>query len=124
MSQETIQNLPQHIIQNQIKTEIQDNPNTESKTSNWKPFAPVRSVPDITLNTEENDLYLVLCNWRKGVAMAEGRPSYTVVPNTTLKEVVKLRPKNLLEMGEIRGFGGKRLEKYGRQVLGFLLGGQ
>jgi superfamily II DNA helicase RecQ len=93
----------------------------EKKSGNWKPFASTRSVPDITLTTEESRLYLQICVWRKGVAMAEGRPSYTMVPNTTLKEVIKLKPKNLAELSQIRGFGGKRLEKYGRQVLGFLL---
>jgi ATP-dependent DNA helicase RecQ len=48
---------------------------------------------------------------------AEGKPAYTVAPNSVLEEVLRRRPGNRGELLEIRGVGPAFWEKHGEALL-------
>ena len=47
-------------------------------------------------------------------------PSYGVLPKKVVNEIVSRRPKTLDELKGISGFGGKRAEEYGEEILNII----
>jgi len=55
--------------------------------------------------------------WRKKQADAQSVPAYVVFPDRTLAEFAMRRPRTLAAMGDVRGVGPTKLEKYGARFL-------
>jgi ATP-dependent DNA helicase RecQ len=72
--------------------------------------APVLSAADEALLARLRDL-------RRTISKAEGVPAYVVFPDRTLGEMAVRRPASANAMGEIRGVGPVKLEKYGERFL-------
>jgi len=62
-------------------------------------------------------LYQRLREWRKEKAEKEGIPVYIIATNSQLSEVVRLSPMSLEALRRIRGFGKKKLEHHGREII-------
>lgn len=58
--------------------------------------------------------------WRREKAEAEGVPVYIVATNREVYDIVKAAPKSLEEMAAIKGFGRKKVEKYGKDVIAMI----
>ncbi|WP_409288254.1 DNA helicase RecQ [Peribacillus sp. SCS-37] len=54
---------------------------------------------------------------RKEIASAEGVPPFVIFSDVTLREMCMRQPKNLDEMGDVKGVGAQKLEKYGSTFL-------
>ena len=54
---------------------------------------------------------------RNRLAGAQGLPAYTVANNRELTALVQARPTTLTELGDVKGFGPKRIENYGTTLL-------
>jgi RecQ family ATP-dependent DNA helicase len=68
------------------------------------------------LETAASDpLFEQLKAWR--VAAAEGKPAYTVLHNSTLAEIVQVRPSDPESLLAIRGISEAKLERYGEELL-------
>ncbi|WRS29896.1 ATP-dependent DNA helicase UvrD2 [Actinomycetaceae bacterium MB13-C1-2] len=63
------------------------------------------------------ELYEQLRQWRKDTADAMGRPAYTVLPNTTLRDIATARPKTMRQLGVLRGIGDVKLTQFGAEIL-------
>ncbi len=63
-----------------------------------------------------------LRTWRGQVAAATGKPAYTVLHDTTLAAIAQARPKDLRQLGFLRGVGAAKLEAYGPAVLAIVRG--
>jgi ATP-dependent DNA helicase RecQ len=72
--------------------------------------APVLSGTDEALLARLRDL-------RRTISKAEQVPAYVVFPDRTLAEMAVRRPTSANAMGQIRGVGPVKLEKYGEQFL-------
>lgn len=72
------------------------------------------------LTPEHFARYSQLREFRKDLAAAEGLPVYGVFTNAQLAEIVKQNVKTKGELGEIKGLGTARIEKYGESLLSFL----
>ena len=70
---------------------------------------------------ELNDLYQKLKTWRKAQAEEEKLPAFCIFSNQVLEGIVKKRPQIKEELLNIKGFGEKKFEKYGKQILGIIL---
>jgi ATP-dependent DNA helicase RecQ len=70
------------------------------------------------LSPEQHELFDRLRAWRKEAA--EGKPPYVVFNDTTLREIVTVRPASLDELSDVNGVGAAKLAKYGDQVLEIL----
>ncbi len=78
-----------------------------------KEYVPAAGIADTTLAREVKA-------WRYEKAEDEGLPVYMVLPQKTMYEVVETMPVTLKELGAIKGFGKKKLNKYGAEILGII----
>ncbi len=58
-----------------------------------------------------------LREWRRATAKQEGMPAYIVMHDTSLEELCRKRPRSLSELRDVSGFGQKKVEQYGGQIL-------
>lgn len=90
----------------------------ETKESPNKP-ASVRVEP-IVLNAEQEKRYLALRNWRNEQASQNGLAPYMIAHNDSLMQIAVLEVKSKEELLPTKGFGEKRVEKYGDEILRIL----
>lgn len=82
--------------------------------------APVRAkersgeAPKVT---PQGPLYDALKAWRKAKADEEGVPAYVVAHDAMLALVTEVRPATLDALRNLKGFGPKKIEKYGEEIL-------
>jgi superfamily II DNA helicase RecQ len=69
------------------------------------------------LSEAEEVLFEKLRVWRKEKAEKAGVPVYIISTNKQLKELVMKKPKSLEEIKSIDGFGKKKIENYGSELL-------
>ena len=50
-------------------------------------------------------------------AKAQGVPPYVIFHDTTLRELAAVRPRDMDELGEVKGVGASKLTRYGAAVL-------
>ena len=93
-----------------------------------KNLAPVKegmddkiSFPsDAVLSAEEGIVFNALQKWRNDLTIRTSLPGYMICNKSELVTISKIKPKNLEELGKIKGFGSKKLMKYGDDVLALL----
>lgn len=95
-----------------VNEEIQTKPFTE-KSAKAETLAP----ESITLTAEEESLYAALRDWRNERAASDGLPPYMIAHNDSLMLMAKQRVKTLEELPNIKGFGEKRMQKFGEEIL-------
>jgi ATP-dependent DNA helicase RecQ len=76
------------------------------------PGAVSRPVP-----VQDDGLREHLREWRWSISNELGMPAYIVMHDTTLDELCKVRPSTLAELRRVSGFGDRKVEKYGSQIL-------
>jgi translin len=74
------------------------------------------------LNSAEKELYDALSAWRNRKSNEENIPPYIIARNSTLKEIIKLRPTAPRDLDAIKGFGEKRVNKYGKEIIAVIHG--
>jgi len=58
--------------------------------------------------------------WRREKAEQQGVPVFLIARNRELFDLVKQAPKTVEALRDIRGFGKKKIERYGQEVLGMV----
>jgi ATP-dependent DNA helicase RecQ len=58
-----------------------------------------------------------LRQWRGAVASQENVPAFVVLHDTSLAEICRKRPASLAEIRGVSGFGERKTERYGQQIL-------
>lgn len=66
---------------------------------------------------QEAPLFAALRTLRSELARSEQVPAYVVFPDRTLAEMALRRPRTLAGLGDIRGVGPTKLDKYGERFL-------
>lgn len=77
---------------------------------------------EVVLGAEAQALFETLRSWRAATAKEQGVPPYVIFHDTVLREIAVVRPATPDELGQIKGVGASKLQRYGRQVLD-LVGG-
>lgn len=67
-----------------------------------------------------NALLQELKNWRAAMADEADIPVYMVLPQKTMYELVEFLPVTTRELKEIKGFGKKKVQKYGEELIGII----
>lgn len=67
-------------------------------------------------------LYQRLREWRKEIGAKEGFPVYLVATNAQLVDMIKRRCTTLESFKLVKGFGKKRVGKYGRRIAEIIQG--
>jgi hypothetical protein len=106
---------------------------TGFKVKNYLATKAVSSIEKIQLRPElkiktavewdgksNSSLLLEIKNWRATMADEEELPVYMVLPQKTMYELIEKLPVTLRELKEISGFGKKKVEKYGTQLIGII----
>jgi ATP-dependent DNA helicase RecQ len=95
----------------------------ESKVANLKRKVTVQPAPQTTgavsrpAPIQDDRLRERLREWRRGISSELGMPAFIVMHDTTLDELCKVRPSTLAELRGVSGFGDRKVEKYGTQIL-------
>ena len=72
---------------------------------------------DEGLNEAQKLLMKRLREWRKETSDKEKVPVFIIATNKQLLEVIQKAPENNEKLREIRGFGGKKAERYGKEII-------
>ncbi|MCJ7743789.1 MAG: HRDC domain-containing protein [Dehalococcoidales bacterium] len=75
---------------------------------------------EIELDSGEPAIYEALRNWRNQKAREEKVAPFVIAHNSWLKQIVKLHPAAPEDLLAIKGFGEKRAESYGKEILAVL----
>ncbi len=70
-----------------------------------------------TNSAANNDLREYLREWRRAAAKEQGVPAYVVMHDTSLEELSRVQPDSLSSLRGVYGFGERKTELYGRQIL-------
>jgi ATP-dependent DNA helicase RecQ len=62
-------------------------------------------------------LHKHLRDWRKKKAAKTGMPAYIIMHDTTLEDLCFKRPSSLAGLREVLGFGERKTELYGPEIL-------
>jgi ATP-dependent DNA helicase RecQ len=62
-------------------------------------------------------LFDALRSWRAGEAKAQSVPPYVIFHDATLREIAAARPRSMEELGQVKGVGASKLQRYGGRVL-------
>ncbi|HST74269.1 MAG TPA: RecQ family ATP-dependent DNA helicase, partial [Acetobacteraceae bacterium] len=65
-------------------------------------------------------LFESLRAWRAVEAKAQAIPPYVIFHDSVLREIAAVRPASLAELGQVKGVGASKLERYGARVLDIL----
>jgi ATP-dependent DNA helicase RecQ len=66
---------------------------------------------------EEEALFQLLREWRRGVAQEHGVPAYTVLHDATLREIARLKPLDQQSLAQVSGMGTTKLARYGADLI-------
>ena len=69
------------------------------------------------LDEPQRLLYQRFREWRKEKAESEGIPVFLIATNRELLDLVKSAPRTLEALRQIHGFGKKKSDKYGQEIL-------
>ncbi|HWG59375.1 MAG TPA: ATP-dependent DNA helicase RecQ [Candidatus Acidoferrales bacterium] len=62
----------------------------------------------------------VMRNWRRERAKRDSVPAFIIMHDTSLEDLCRCRPRNLKELRQVSGFGERKTEVYGEEILGAL----
>jgi len=82
--------------------------------------APNSATTDLSAKAEPDvdyDLSDYLREWRRNAARQQGIAAFIVMHDTTLESLCRIRPTNLAELRRVHGFGERKIELYGKQIL-------
>ena len=75
---------------------------------------------DAPLTPEQAELYEQLRNKRRDLASQHALSAYIIATNRDLDALVRARPSSLDELLQVRGFGPKKVEQWGAELLAVL----
>ena len=64
-----------------------------------------------------DELHEYFREWRRATAKARGVPAYVVMHDTSLDELCRIRPASRTELLHVPGFGERKVELYGDEIL-------
>ncbi|MDB4879125.1 MAG: ATP-dependent helicase, RecQ family [Gemmatimonadetes bacterium] len=82
--------------------------------------APAPADPELVASPEDGRILERLRALRTEIAREEKVPAYVVFADRTLLEMAVRRPRSVYALGEIRGVGPMKIDKYGQRFLDLL----
>jgi hypothetical protein len=98
-------------------------PPTEVTFGPPEPDTASTAPPEETeLNAAEQQIYEALTTWRTRKSTEENIAPFIIARNSTLKEIIRLHPTVPDDLLTIRGFGERRINKYGKDIIAVIKG--
>lgn len=104
--------LPMFDVEQYIKSK-----NTSLLTKEEKNKKKTRTITIVSDNSHTNELVDILKDWRSERSYELDKPPFFVMHQTTLVEIAKAMPQTKEELLDIEGFGKKKYENYGEEIL-------
>ena len=76
----------------------------------------MRDLMPKALDDSQKLLFQRLKEWRKEKAAKEGLPAYLIATNAQFIQAIRLQCRTLESFKNVKGFGKKRVQKYGRRI--------
>lgn len=90
----------------------------ESSPVEPQPEKPALVASEIQpLDSGEQEIYKALAEWRTRKSNEENLAPFIIAHNSWLTQIVKMRPKILKDLNAIKGFGERRINKYGKEII-------
>src|SRR5690606_13052062 len=78
-------------------------------------------VKDSTdLSDDEKTIFETLKQWRQDKATQLSVANYMICHNSELMSVAKVKPRTLVDLNKIKGFGEQKISKFGADILAVL----
>jgi len=92
-----------------------------SMTSEPRPEKAEPPAPEEPpLDSGEQEIYQTLAAWRTRKANEENLPAYIIAHNSMLTQISRLHPKTLKDLNAVKGFGERRINKYGKEIINII----
>lgn len=75
---------------------------------------------ELELDSIEQEIYDSLIEWRNHKANEENLAPFIIARNSWLKQIIKLRPSSIKQLYGIKGFGERRVNKYGKEIIAII----
>jgi translin len=72
------------------------------------------------LDNREQEIYKALVAWRTRKSNEENLAPFIIAHNSWLTQIVKMHPKTLKDLNAIKGFGERRVNKYGKEIIAII----
>ncbi|PYU87485.1 MAG: RecQ family ATP-dependent DNA helicase [Acidobacteria bacterium] len=102
-----------------LKIEPRNKRGASRKAERTRPAAP-RPAATAARGSTEVELKEYLREWRRTTAKDKGVPAFVVLHDAALVELCLAKPSTLPELRRVSGFGEKRVEMYGHEILDVL----
>ncbi|MFT6017098.1 MAG: ATP-dependent DNA helicase RecQ, partial [Candidatus Azotimanducaceae bacterium] len=79
--------------------------------------AKIRNKPTLEILDYDELLYERLRDWRMQTAKQKGLPPYTILHDSTLKEISATKPQTIELLLDISGIGAAKIQQYGEVLL-------
>jgi ATP-dependent DNA helicase RecQ len=102
-----------------LKIGAEQNKRTRSRSRVAQPkrSAPVRVSSAIAKPSVDRELNEFLREWRRNISKEQGIPAFVVLHDSALEDLCLVEPSNLQELRRVSGFGDKKVQLYGKQIL-------
>jgi superfamily II DNA helicase RecQ len=84
------------------------------------PEAEKPAPEPVVLTPEQENKFNLLKQWRNDRASQDGLPPYMIAQNESLMQIAASRVETIEDFLRIKGFGEKRAQKYGEEILNIL----
>jgi superfamily II DNA helicase RecQ len=78
------------------------------------------ALPSLALTPEQENRFNLLKQWRNERASQDGLPPYMIAQNESLMQIAAAQVETIEDFLGIKGFGEKRAQKYGEEILNIL----
>jgi ATP-dependent DNA helicase RecQ len=85
--------------------------------SHGVPRIPVSPRTGSTTPDADRALHEYLREWRRTTARAQGVAAFIIMHDTSLAELCRVKPRSLSELRRVPGFGERKTELYGQDIL-------
>lgn len=90
-----------------------------ARQSAAKPTETEKPAP-LSLTPEQENKFNLLKHWRNTRANEDGLPPYMIAQNESLMQIAAADIETIEDFLDIKGFGEKRAQKYGEEILEIL----
>jgi ATP-dependent DNA helicase RecQ len=102
-----------------LKIEADQGKRNRAKSRAAQPKRPAqpRVSGAIAKPSVDRELNEFLREWRRNIAKENGLPAFVVLHDSALEDLCLVEPSNLQELRRVSGFGDKKVQMYGKQIL-------
>ncbi|PYY17128.1 MAG: RecQ family ATP-dependent DNA helicase [Acidobacteria bacterium] len=86
----------------------------EGDSAGWRAVEVISPEANSDIDSELSDY---LREWRRNAARQQGIAAFVVMHDSTLESLCRIRPSSLAELRRVSGFGERKTELYGKQIL-------